>query len=373
MEAPGIVERASNIQSAPLPDDDLRLIVERARGAWEALRGSRIFLTGGTGFIGTWLLESFVRANRELALDASIAVLSREPARFLGRRPHLRNEPALTFVTGDVRDFDIREVDFTHLIHGATTSGGPVEPQEMFSVIVDGTRHVLEACRAVKPVRSLLISSGAVYGRQPPEISHVPEDYEGAPSTGVSASAYGEGKRAAELMATMATEYDAIPFSIARCFAFVGPLLPLDAHFAIGNFIGDVLAGRDIVIKGDGTSRRSYMHAADLVSWLITILTRGTAGRAYNVGSEHDVSIKETAEVVLNVAQQVFPSRKVCRIQALQASKAGAPLSRYVPDCRRAVVELSLSCHISLNEAVRKTLSFFFKSTGNGDELADLQ
>lgn len=363
MEVPGNVTRQVNWQTSRLPKDDLDLIVERARGAWEDLRGSRVFLTGGTGFVGTWVLESFVRANRDLALDASIAVLSRDPTRFLGRRPHLRNEPAVTFVTGDVRDFDIHGVEFTHLIHGATTPGAPMDPREMFSVIVDGTRRVLEACRRVKPARSLLISSGAIYGRQPPEISHVSEDYEGAPSTCVSSSAYGEGKRAAELLATMATECDGIPFSIARCFAFVGPLLPLDAHFAIGNFMGDVLAGRDIVIRGDGTVRRSYMHAADLVIWLLNILVRGAGVRAYNVGSEHDVSIKDTADVVQRIAQSMLLRSAAQSIVTCETPRSGRSVARYVPNCQRAMNELSLPPIIPLSDAVRMTLAFYSRST----------
>lgn len=348
-----------------LPDADLRFAVDGAREAWEALRGGRLFLTGGTGFIGTWILEAFVRANRDLRLGATIEVLSRDPAAFLSRRPHLRDDAAVSFLAGDVRDFDVVGRRFTHLIHGATTSGGPVHPQEMFSVVVDGTKHVLDACKRASPLKSLLISSGAVYGRQPPSLTHVDEDFAGAPSALASASAYGEGKRAAELLAAMATEFDDVPFSIARCFAFVGPLLPLDAHFAVGNFIADVLAGRPITVGGDGTPRRSYLYAAELVAWLMTVLERGTPGRAYNVGSEHDVSIRELAETVARRASAVWPERQFAITVAKppEPRELAAP-SRYVPSCTRALKELGLRQQIGLADAIDRTIAFHLNRHG---------
>lgn len=349
-----------------LPEQDLRFVVEHARDAWESLRGGRLFLTGGTGFIGTWLMESFVRANRDLGLGAAVEVLSRDPAGFLARRPHLREESAVSFVAGDVRSFVVRGREFTHIIHGATTSGGPVPPQEMLSVIVDGTRRVLEACRFAKPAKGLLISSGAVYGRQPSTISHVSEDYEGGPSTTSPSSAYGEGKRAAELLVSMASEYDSTPFSIARCFAFVGPLLPLDAHFAIGNFIADVLARRPIRVGGDGTPRRSYLYAADLVVWLITILARGQAARPYNVGGEQDVSIRELAAAVARRGASVLGTTEPAVIVTLPApSDPNAMPNRYVPSCDRARQELCLFQRIWLDEAIDRTLAHHAQSSNH--------
>lgn len=363
MGSPSIVRNAPAVADRRLPEQDLRFVVEHARDAWESLRGGRLFLTGGTGFIGTWLLESFVQANRALGLGATVEVLSRDPAGFLTRRPHLREESAISFVPGDVRSFEVRGREFTHVIHGATTSGGPVPPQEMFSVIVDGTRRVLEACRVANPSKGLFISSGAVYGRQPSTISHVSEDYEGGPLTTSTSSAYGEGKRAAELLISMASEYDSTPFSIARCFAFVGPLLPLDAHFAIGNFIADALARRPIRVGGDGTPRRSYLYAADLVVWLVTILTRGQAGTPYNVGGEQDVSIRELAAVVARRGASVLKTAEPAVIVTLQApSDPNVMPSRYVPSCGRAGQELSLFQRIMLDEAIDRTLAYHARS-----------
>ena len=149
----------------------------------------------------------------------------------------------------------------------------------MLSTILAGTERTLQFAAQCDARKFLLTSSGAVYGRQPPELTHVPESYDGAPDPLNPASVYAEGKRAAELMCAVyqkAAEANGMEFEakIARCWAFCGPHLPLDAHFAIGNFIGDVLAGRPISIAGDGTPRRSYLYAAELAAWLWTVLFR---------------------------------------------------------------------------------------------------
>jgi nucleoside-diphosphate-sugar epimerase len=333
-----------------LPPSDLDHILAHTQGLWEELRGQRLFLTGGTGFFGCWLLESFAYANEQLGLNARAVVLTRNPGAFAAKAPHLAKRSDLEFVTGDVRNFPFPEGSFSHVIHAGATSSAPVEPGETFSTIVDGTRRVLEFAAAHGTRKLLFVSSGAVYGRQPSDLAHVTEDYPGAPDPLDPASAYGEGKRAAELLCALASRQHGFEAKIARCFAFVGAHLPLDAHFAIGNFIRDALRGGPIQVKGDGSPFRSYLYAADLAVWLWTILFRGHPARAYNVGSEAGMTI---AEVARAVRDSVTPPP---RVQIAQPPNPAQPASRYVPATHKARTELGLQETVDLSEAIRRTV-----------------
>ena len=336
---------------------DLEHIRSGTESLWEEMRGQRLFLTGGTGFFGTWLVESFCHINRELGLGARVTVLSRDPARFAAKAPHLVSDPAVTMLTGDVRSFAFPVGDFRYLIHAATETvakPGQDEPLEMLATILDGTGRTLEFASQCGARKFLLTSSGAVYGKQPPDIAHLPETYAGAPDPVSPASAYAEGKRASELMCALyqkrATARDiAFDVKIARCWAFCGPHLPLDAHFAVGNFIGDVLAGRPISIGGDGTPRRSYLYAADLMVWLWTILFRAPSLVPINVGSGNDLSIRELAEIV---AEALAPGTEV---RVAKEPVAGAAPSRYVPDVKRAEELLGLRETVGLLDQIRRT------------------
>jgi dTDP-glucose 4,6-dehydratase len=342
--------------------NDLQHIMAHTSAVWEQVRGANIFVTGGTGFFGRWLLESFAHANQALALNARLFVLSRNPDAFTANAPHLASAQRIHFVRGDVRTFDAGTVRaqlgaaaperFTFVIHAATDTTGNMagtKPLQMVDTVVQGTRAALEFAIDTGASRFLLTSSGAVYGRQPPEMTHVPETFMGAPDCAAAGSAYSEGKRVAELLCACYHQEHALEATIARCFAFVGPFLPLDAHFAIGNFMRDALAGEPIVINGDGTPYRSYLHAADLTIWLWTILLRGAPARAYNVGSEDGRPLRD-------IADAVAAARPGTEVIVKTPADPAKPAQRYVPSCERAREELGLKTWIDLEDAIRRTL-----------------
>jgi dTDP-glucose 4,6-dehydratase len=334
-----------------LPPSDLDHVLEHAEPAWQALRGARLFITGGTGFVGTWLLESIAAANARLGAGISATVLSRSPENFRARVPHIASLASIEWLRGDVRDFAFPPGSWSHVVHSATAASAALNserPREMFETIVDGTRRALDFASERGANDFLFVSSGGVYGRQPSDLALVPETFSGAPDSTSAASAYHEGKRTAETLCAIAARDTRLRPKIARGFAFVGPHLPLDAHFAAGNFLRDALQGQQIVVQGDGTPVRSYLHASDMVVWLLTILVKGERLRPYNVGSDAAVSLQELAQLVAGL-----PAERL-RVQ-VRGAPSGAPPERYVPSVERARRELGLEVRIGLDDAFRRT------------------
>ncbi len=340
----------------PLPVEDLEHILAHTRELWLGARGQSFFVTGGTGFFGRWLLESFVRANDALALGMRAVVLTRDPAAFVRSAPHLAGRPDLAYVQGDLRTFAFPAGRFDGLIHAAADTGVWTKgraPDGLIDAITAGTRHLLDFAVAAGVKDFLLISSGAVYGQQPADLAQVSEDYPGVPDPRVPGSVWGEGKRVTEHLCTAQAGRHGFAVKIARCYTFVGPHLQMDGNYAIGNFMRDGLRGAPIVVSGDGTPIRSYLYASDLAVWLWTILFRGVAARPYNVGSPEAVSIAELA----GMAKEVFAHRSPVKI--MQAAGSGGTISRYVPAVARARIELGLEVRVPLAEAMRKTAAWY--------------
>jgi nucleoside-diphosphate-sugar epimerase len=311
---------------------------------WRSLGGARIFLTGGTGFFGVWLVSLFAHARARLGHDVGLTILTRDAARARAQHGAILEAAGAAIVTGDARSFAFPSGPFTHVIHGAFGSSTSPAPREAFDVIVDGTRHTLDFAEASGAKRFFFISSGAVYGVQ--RTPHVAEDAETGPNVLDPANAYAEGKRAAELLVAMSSR----EITIARGFAYVAPYLPLDVHFAIGNFLRDAMRGQPIRILGDGTPYRSYMYGSDLAAWLWTILARGRDRVAYNVGSEDGRPLRAIAERV--AALTGVP------VHVAKTPPEGQVPSRYVPSTARARSELGLALTVDLDEALRRTLAF---------------
>ena len=349
------------MQGKRLPITDLEHIVSHTRPLWSMLDGQRLFITGGTGFFGIWLLEALVYARQTFGLDLQATVLSRAPDAFLRRFPHLAGHPALSWLTGQVQDFEFPQQKHHHIIHAAAETHVRIPPTpllEQFDTLVQGTRRVLDFARHTQAQNLLITSSGAIYGPQPPNLTHAPESHSGGPDCADTAMLYAEGKRCAELLAALHAGQYGQSVKIARCFTFVGPYLPLNKHFAIGNFINDVLRDQDIHIQGDGTPLRSYLHAADLVIWLLTILLQGRSIHPYNVGSDQALSIAELARHVATSQ----PGR-VRQVRIARTPEAGKPPARYVPDVSRAREELGLTVRIPLTDAIHRTLSWHLQKS----------
>jgi dTDP-glucose 4,6-dehydratase len=358
------------VSRSGLHSGELQELVLAAQTPLRCLHGASLLVTGATGWFGVWLLDTLCAADDLLGLGLRIHALSRTPERFLARFPQFADDPRILWITADVRRPLPALRGFSHVIHAAADTsaapGGGPTAEHLYDTIVEGTRRTLEA--AGSECQSFLyLSSGAVYG--PPQQNEVGfRETDAATETGAATeadaiadfeagaitdrTAYGRGKRVAERLCADAAARG-LPVRIARCFAFVGPHMPFDKHFAIGNFIADAVAGRTIRVKSDGRPLRSYMYMTDLMRALLLVLTAGRTGRAYNVGSDAAISIEGLAHRV---------DRNAGGAGVIIEGAASDPLDRYVPDTTRLRTELDFAPQVALDGAILRTAAWLHGS-----------
>ena len=338
-----------------LPVDDLDMVLSHTPEFWSRYGGARLFMTGGTGFIGSWLLQTIQRANDRLGSQLEVVVLTRSPEAARERASAIYTRSDVTLIQGDVATFTGNFGKFDLCLHAATDVGDAQkasDPVALFNSIVQGTERVIDLAGASGASRFLLTSSGAVYGPQPENVVRVEESYNGAPDPLSLQAAYGNGKRAAEWLLCARASQSGFAACIARIFALIGPGMPLNGPFAAGNFVRDALRGQVIQVQGDGRPVRSYLYMADLCVWLLRLLQSGQPGQAYNVGSQEAVSVKELAQQVAHAEGASLP----VTIQTAVAAQTPAP--RYLPSTAKAQRELGVAEYTPLATALQKTFAW---------------
>ena len=332
-------------------ENDLAFILESTEAIFKSLEGAHIFITGGTGFIGRWLLESLRYANLHLKLNIKATILTRNIKQFEKTSPQLAHESQFHYIEGDVINFLFDQINYSHFIHAATDASAELNEQNpvlMFNTVVEGTKHILDFANEKKPERFLYLSSGAVYGQQPLEMEYVKEDWLGAPNCNEPRNAYAEAKRAAEMLCAVYGKQHKLHISIARIFALLGPHLSLGIHFAAGNFIKDAMEGKKIRVKGNGKPYRSYLYASDLTVWLWHMLVRAHPNQPYNVGSDESISVEDLARLTaLTLGNKGY--------EILAKEDLGWNLGRYVPDTSLIQKDLQLKRTVSLEDAILRT------------------
>lgn len=254
---------------------------------WNTIRGGglggrALFVTGATGFVGSWLLAAITRLNARLDRPISVRALSRQS--------HEPTEPWLTWVRGDVRDFR----DDTHadlIVHAGLSSAAtpPGGDAELRDTAVRGMESVMAHAQHVSASRVLVMSSGAVYGRVTGPVAETMPL--GALDSG---DTYAEVKREVEALA-QADSTASLDVVIARLFTCIGAGYRHHEHLAHVSLLADARAGRTLTLRSDGKAVRSYLYGADLAVWLLTLLC-GTGNDVVNVGSDVPMTIYAFAQ-----------------------------------------------------------------------------
>jgi len=307
---------------------------------WTPLKGAQVLMTGCSGPFGLWLLALIEYANQELDLKIRTCVLTRRMTKFFANYPHLEFMDGLQIIEDDVRSFKLGAFRPSHVIHGATTSASETylgaKSLEKFNTLVSGTQRVFTVLPSGSVRSVLFLSSGVVYGTLPEGIKTIPEHYSIAPYPDDISSTLGHAKRAAEFLCHAHASEMGITVRVARCFSFSGAGLPLDLHYAIGDFVRQANFRGAIKILGSGAAMRSYLHFADLAIWLIAMLTDEDKSKpsTVNVGSSQSISIFDLAKTVAN------RSTRPIQISVMRGNDyaVGNPVrNTYVPDTGLAV------------------------------------
>jgi dTDP-glucose 4,6-dehydratase len=183
----------------------------------------------------------------------------------------------------------------------------------------------------------------------------------GGPSLTSAASAYHEGKRVAELLGNILADRGGLRFTTGRLFAFLAPYLPFNTHFAAGNFMLDALENRNIEIKSDGQSVRSYQYGTDLCIFLWALLNRGQSGEAYNVGSDEPILISDLALKIKEIVNlQIDVSFRKNDVKQIS--------SRYVPDISKITQNLKVQNRYGAADAISRTLAWWKDSNGGSKQ-----
>lgn len=322
---------------------DLERIATFDPSLWNSLKNKKLFATGCTGFIGTWIIESFIHINEKFNLNAELFLLTRNKAK------HEKNYPEVKWIEGDIQNFTFPSDTFDYVIHGATevaTFQSGQNPSSLLDVSFFGTKRIIELSKLNNVKKILFLSSGAAYGTQPLDLKLLQENYTGAPDIRNSKSTYGEAKRLGELMLFN----ESIPATSARIFATCGPCAPMESQYAFSNFLEACLNNKDITISSNGKTLRSFLYIADLTLWLWILLLKGKDKEIYNVGSQDELTIYELAKKMKTVLS------KNIEIKVLGTEES---FGRYIPSNMKIRDEFSIKELISLEESILKSYDFF--------------
>lgn len=334
--------------------EDCQEVTKHSLDSLKPLKDQNILITGGTGFVGTWLSEmiSFLNDTHDFGIE--LILLSTRANNYSAKVPHLALRDDVSLLEKDVRSLIDLDKEVNWIIHAAASPDNRLhvsDPLKTIDVIVNGTKSVLEYATRLPELNKILnISSGQVYGIQNWEMDTNPENVFGSLDPSTLGSAYPEAKRLAETICTAYRNQHRLPIVTARPFAFIGPYQLLDRPWAINNFIRDTLRGGPIKILGDGETVRSYMYPSDMAWWILNMLVHGRAGASYNIGSSQGISLIQLAEMIADMVPGKTPEI------VTNVSSGHFKPTRFVPDVNLAQNELNLVLKVDLEKAISRTI-----------------
>ena len=319
------------------------------------LRDKHLYITGGTGMLGKWLLELIATLNKRESMSIRVTVLSRNPRSFIAANPRLGKMPWLSFTEGDIRYLPELPFNVSHIIHAAALTDRRLfasQPSSVGEVNALGTMRLISAANLLERVpKFILLSSCLVYGAQPWDIKQINEAFAGPLRSNDVNAIYAESKRFAETLTHCATSENKLPVVTLRPFAVVGPYQSLELPWAVTDFIRDSLTSGPIRIMGNGTTVRSILYASDFAYWVLAATAKGKPRNTYNIGSPDAIDLISLAK---KITSNFDPSPEI-RTGVGQLTHHP---NRLVPDVSRAIKDLGVEVTVSIDEAIRRSIQW---------------
>jgi UDP-glucuronate decarboxylase len=350
---PGVVQR------------DLDEICERAAPALERLAGATVLVSGGEGFLPSYLVDALLHGNdRGDGSPCRVICVDNRATADPGRLAHRAGRSDFALVEQDVTEALELDEPVDYILHGASIASPTwyrQRPLETIDVNVTGTRRLLELARAKNATSFLYLSSSEIYGDPPPDRIPTTEDYWGHVSSTGPRACYDESKRLAEtLCMTYHRLYD-LPVTIVRPFNVYGPRLRLDDGRVVPDFVRDALEGRQIEILSDGRVTRSFCYVTDAVVAMLLLLVNGTSGEAFNLGNDDEVTIAELATTVDDVSGNRLGVRYETSSDA--AYLTDNP-SRRMPNLGKLRAAIDWQPRVDLRDGIARTLAYYRAERG---------
>ncbi len=316
------------------------------------LARQHLAVTGGTGFLGTWIAEMVAALNDQYQLGITLDLYARNIHEWMQNYPHLAGRAEFRLHTQDVRSSFEFAKNTRYVIHAAGIPNNRVhasDPLRVHQTTISGMNNVLDAASQLDGLRRLINVSSCLVAGVPQQPGALNETASFPIPAGQLHAVYVDAKRAAETLATIYRSQFRLPISTVRPFTLAGPYQELDRPWAINNFLHDALNGNDIRIHGDGTARRSYLYGSDAAWWTLAALIHGADGEVYNLGSAVPVS---HSELVNLIGKRVAPPPRII-LNTLSVK----PMQQddLFPDCSKSEKHLHVRQTCSLEQTIDKT------------------